>query len=218
MDEAELDKRIAEANDEFISEEEEVVAPTDLYDERQAIERDYAKKQFPRGARALVLATVKDVINGAGTNSLGLAYKRAKDDSDALREGGEATRAQLVINQYMQEHFLPAVEVVVNFTSPDELLNSKESLKTLDKYALGAGSMTGYTEAYVREAYRNQLGQVSQLSDPTVARAVRRINGLMDSYQVRPAEGLATKIKRQIDQGKHIASAEDYDLIVRVAG
>lgn len=222
-----LERNIDAANNMVVVDEEiettpaveEPVAsqPIDLYQARQDIQRDYSKKQFPRGSRALVLATVEDVVNGVGTNSLGLAYKRAKDESETLRENGETTRAQLVANQYMLESFLPAVEVVVNMTSPDELLNSKEGLKTLDKYALGAGSMTGYTAAYIREAYANQLGQVSQASDPTVVRAVRRINGLMDSYQMRPAEGLASKIKKQIDEGKHIASSEDYDLIARVA-
>ena len=69
-----LDKRIAEANDEFISEEEEVTPPpVDIYQEERNVQRDYAKKQFPKGSRTQVLATVKDVVEGAGTASLSRA-------------------------------------------------------------------------------------------------------------------------------------------------
>lgn len=214
-----LDKRIAEANDEFVSEEEEVAisAPTDLYDERQKIQREYAKKQFPRGARAEVLATVRDVINGAGTASLSRAYERARDDSEALDEMGDKRRAQLTRNQYMQESFLPAVEVVVNFTSPDELLNSKEALSQLDKYALGNGPMSGFTAAYVRTAYGNSLGQISPASSPDVTNAIDRVNGLLNTDQMVSAKGLARKTKQKIDKGERIASEEDYQFLVKVA-
>ena len=164
-----------------------------------------------------MLATVKDVVEGAGTASLTRAYKRARDDSESLKERGEDVRAQLVVNQYMQDHFLPAVEVVVNFTSPDELLNSKEALRILDKYALGVGAMTGYTAAYVREAYAAQLGQIEQASSPTVTHGVARLNGLLDTDQVQAAKAYARRLKKMIDDGKTISSSIDYDLISRVA-
>lgn len=214
-----LDKRIADANDEFISEEEVVETPSsvDVYQSEQNIQRDYARKQFPKGARTQVLATVKDVVEGVGTSSLAHAYKRARDDSEALKEMGDTRRAQLIVNQYMQEKFLPAVEVVVNFTSPDELLNSKEALKELDKYALGIGSMTGYTAAYVREAYGDQLGQVESASSPLITHEVARLNGLLDTDQMQTAYALAKKLKKMVDDGKAIASEPDYDLISTVA-
>lgn len=213
-----LDKRIAEANREFISEEPEPTPqPLDFYQAQQDTQRDYAKKQFPRGASVRVRATISDVLNGIGTASLARAYERARDDSESLKERGEDVRAQLVINQYMQDHFLPAVEVVVNFTSPDELLNSKEGLRLLDKYALGVGSMSGYTAAYVREAYANSLGQVESPSDPTISHGVARLNGLLDTDQIQAAHSLAKRLKKDIDDGKNISSESDYDLISRVA-
>lgn len=214
-----LEKRIKEANDIFISEEEEeqLPNPVDILQVQRDVQRDYAKKQFPKGARAQVNATVKDVIEGAGTDSLGRAYKRARDDSEVLEKMGDHRRAQLVRNQYMQEKFLPAVEVVVNFTSPDELLNSREALKTLDGYALGIGSMSGYTEAYVREAYGNALGAMPGASSPAVTAAVARINGYLDTDQNLSARALANKMKKSIDDGKDIANDEDYDLIATVA-
>lgn len=212
-----LDKRIADVNDEFISEEETMTAPNDIYQERQRIQRDYAKKSFPRGARSQVLVTVTDVIEGAGTQSLARAYERAKDDSETLREMGDKRRAQLVINQYMQESFLPAVEVVVDFTSPDELLNSREGLIKLDKYALGVGSMNGFTEAYVRQAYGSTLGQIEPASSPSVTHAVERVNGLLNTDQMVTAKGLAKKTKEKIDKGELIASELDYQLLSTVA-
>ncbi len=214
-----LDKRIAEANEEFVAEEEEVVTPppVDILQVQRDVQRDYAKKQFPRGARAQVNATIQDVINGAGTDSLARAYKRAKDNSEVLEEMGDHRRAQLVRNQYMQERFLPAVEVVINFTSPDELLNSREGLKTLDGYALGMGSMSGYTEAYIRKAYGDSLGAIQSASSPNVTDAVMRINGYLDSDQMLSARALANKTKKAIDDGKDIASEEDYNLVAMVA-
>lgn len=193
------------------------IAPKDLYAERQKIGREYEKKQFPRGARAEVLTTVQAVINGIGTSSLSRSYEYAKDNSEVLDEMGDHRRAQMTRNQYMQERFLPAVEIVVNFTSPDELLNSKQSLKELDKYALGTGSMSGYTEAYIRNAYGDSLGRVEQASSPEVTHATERLHGLLDSDQMVTAKGLAKKIKKKIDKGETISSEADYKFISTVA-
>ena len=217
MEESDLDKRIAEANEEFISEEVETPSPIDVLQTQRDIGRDYSVKQFPRGSREQVLATVKDVINGVGTDSLAQAYERAKADIDAVNQMGDHRRAQILTNQYMEEHFLPAVEVVVNFTSPDELLNCKKGLELLDKYALGLGSMSGYTSAYVREAYANALGQVDSASSPEIADAVMRINGFLDTDQMVLARSLAKRMKGKIDEGKVIASEPDYNLILNVA-
>lgn len=218
-----LDKRIAEANDEFISDEEEPVSrepgfvPSDLFQARQEVQRDYGKKQFPHGSRALVLATAKDVINGVGTDSLAQAYERAKDDSEVLEKMGNVRRAQLVREQYMQEHFLPAVEVVVNFTSPDELLNSKEGLAAFDEFVLGSRATSGYTAAYVRSAYESSLGQAASASSPKVQDTVSRLHGLLDSDQMTIAYGLARRVKREVDEGRTIASEKDYNFLSRVA-
>ena len=191
--------------------------PVDILQERRNITRDYAQKSFPRGSRAQVLATVQDVVNGIGTDSLGQAYERAKENAEAVDKMGDHRRAQIIKNQYMEDKFLPAVEVVVNFTSPDELLNSKKALSTLDKYALGTGSMSGYTAAYVREAYGNVLGQMPAASSPEVSDAVHRINGFLDTDQMVLARSLAKRVKKKVDDGEAIASEEDYDLLLNVA-
>lgn len=197
---------------------ETIEAPyIDVLQSQRNIVSEYEKKRYLRGARAQVLATVEDVINGVGTDSLGQAYERAKDDAEAVDKMGDHRRAQIIKNQYMQERFLPAVEVVVNFTSPDELLNCKKGLDTLDQYALGVGSMSGYTAAYIREAYGDSLGQAQAVSAPEVADAVYKINGFLDTDQMVLARSLAKRIKEKVDDGKTIASEEDYEFLLNVA-
>lgn len=189
----------------------------DFYQANKLVEEKESKRSYPRGARTQVLATVEDVVNGVGTDSLGQAYERAKDNADALNKMGDHERAQIVKDQYMENKFLPAVEVVVNFTSPDELLNCPKGLKTLDKYALGVGSMTGYTAAYVREAYGEALGQVQAASSPEVNDAVTKINGFLDTDQMVLARSLAKRTKEKVDDGKAIASEADYDFLLNIA-
>lgn len=189
-------------------------APVDYYAKTQKAMRNETKKSRPRGSSAYVMAVVRDAVAGGdGREGLAQAYRRAKGYS----ESGEKERRELYKQRYMEEQFLPVVESVVNFTSPDELLNSSQALDELDKYAMGIGSGSGYTEAYVRAAYGDTLGQQVGKSDPTVAQAVRSIRNLAASDQIRAAYGLAQKIKTQIDNGEHMADDADYDLISRVA-
>lgn len=116
----------------------------------------------------------------------------------------------------MQENFLPAVEIIVNSTSPDEVLNSKKALEELDKYVLLEGSGKGYTATYVRQAYGNQLGQQEGRSDDSVRSGVMRINALLDEGQVRTAVGIANDLKEKIDKGEAQADDIDFELIGRV--
>ena len=160
--------------------------------------------------------SVYAVIDGVGAEGLAHAYHEAKEDVDELKERGERGRAEIRRNQYMQENFLPAVEIVVNSTSPDEVLNSKKALEELDKYALLEGSGKGYTATYIRQAYGNQLGQQKGRSDPSVRSEVMIINSLLDNGQIREAVGVANKIKEKIDKGDAIADDIDYELIGRV--
>lgn len=190
--------------------------PIDIYQRDQVRIRDVNSKTFPKGSSAIVNTAVNAVLDGMGAEGLVRAYKRAKEDSDSLKERGERGRAELRRKQYMEESFLPAVELVVNSTSPDEVLNSKSALDELDKYALLEGSGKGYTASYIRQAYGNQLGQVEGRSDDSVRSGVRRINMLLDNGEIRTAFGIANKLKEQIDRGEHIADDVDYEMIGRI--
>lgn len=204
--------------------EKEVVGykPIDIYKQQTSMSRTEQKKTRPRGSSPIVLASAKAVISGDGMPAAGLAqaYKRAKDDRDMLKAKGEPGRADIVVNQYMEEHFLPAVETIIRYSSPDELLNCKPALSALDKLALGTGSMVGYTASYVRSAYGDLLGKDLdsrfEQSDPTVRDSVQRIKALSASDKIRSAIGVAKQIKKQIDDGECIASEDDYEIIARV--
>ena len=162
-------------------------------------------------------------MTGDGQRGAGLApaYKKARDDSDFFKKRGEEDRAEIVRNQYMEEHFLPAVEAVIAYSSPDELLNCREALAALDQYALGVGKTNGYTAQYVRSAYGNALGEDYSArtgkSDDYVTRIVYRIKMLANGDSNREAISLAVSAKKDIDEGAHIASDGDYALIGRVA-
>lgn len=206
--------------------EEEAEAPyepVDIYQRDRDARWEESQKVRPRGSSVLVKTVTESVINGDGVPGAGLAhaYKRAEDDSVSLKERGEIERSELARKQYMEERFLPAIEVVVNYTSPDELLNCKEALDALDKYALGVGTPKGYTAAYIRQAYGDVLGQdlddLLGRSDEAVLNAVRKIKMLADRDEVRTAIGVAKQIKKQIDSGEHIANDDDYAVIGRVA-
>lgn len=201
----------AEKNGEVVSPE-----PVDIYQRNQDRLYDVRQKSFPKGSSAAVNMATTAVVDGVGAEGLAKAYKRAKDDSDALKARGERGRAELVRQQYMQEDFLPAVEIVVNSASPDEVLNSKRALEELDKYVLLEGAGKGYTASYIRQAYGNQLGQREGRSDPSVRSGVVRINSLLDNGSIRSAVGVASSLKKKIDEGSAMADDIDYDLIGRV--
>jgi len=190
--------------------------PVDIYQRNQDRIYDVSQKSYPKGSSQAVNMSTYAVIDGVGAEGLAKAFKRAKDDSETLKARGERGRAELVRQQYMQENFLPAVEIVVNSTSPDEVLNSKQALEELDKYALLEGSGKGYTATYIRQAYGNQLGQQEGRSDASVRSGVMRINALLDDGQVRTAFGIANDLKEKIDKGEAMADDVDYDLIGRV--
>lgn len=237
--EEDLQNRIAAANEQFVSGEEVLNAPpdpnakpveaaqigtgkevpvwtpVDLYNRDTVRRYDESKKTRPKGSPAVVKAAVKAIVEGEG--GLARKYKVASGDSDYMLSIGDKKRASLVQKQYMEDSFWPAIEAIIDYSSPDELLNCREALSELDKYALGLGSMSGYTAAYVAQAYGDQLGQKEGKSDPSIIDTVRRIRILAESDDVRTAIGLAVKAKKQIERGEHIASDDDYELIRRVS-
>lgn len=188
----------------------------DIYQENANKMRENANKSFPKGSSQIVNYAVTQVVEGAGAEGLAHAYKEAREDDSELRKKGERERAGLVRRQYMNEHFLPALELVVNSASPDELLNNKRALDTLDQYVLSEGSGKGYTAQYVRSAYGNQLGQMEGRSDAYMRSKMRELNSLLDRGDVRLAYRLAKKLKDQVARGEHIADDADYDLMGRI--
>lgn len=196
--------------------EDAAAEPVDIYQRNQDRIREANQKSYPRGSSAIVNTAVYSVIDGAGGEGLAHAYKKAKEEVETLKDMDERGRADLRRQQYMQEYFLPAVELVVNSASPDEVLNSKQALADLDKYALLEGSGKGYTASYIRQAYGNQLGQISGKDDQNVRSAIRRLNMLLDNGEIRSAVGLANRLKKKIDNGEALSSDESYELLGRI--
>lgn len=202
---------------------EEVVRPefVDLYKQRTSAANAELKKTRPNGSSPRVNVIAQKLIDGEGSFGLGRAYKEYKDKVEKLKEGGEKRRAEIVKKQYMDERFLPAVETIIRYSSPDELLNCRDALEALDELALGVGGMNGYTASYIRQAYGDLLGSDLDgrfnTSDPFVSDTVRRIKRLIYDNNIRAAVGAAEQAKKQIDRGEHIANDDDYSIIVRVA-
>lgn len=215
--------KAAEAAAKEAANQPEPYVPVDIYQRNQDARIEEFNKKRPRGSSTLVKAVTQSIINGDGVPGAGLAvaYKRAEDDIDFYKKKGERDRADIARNQYMDEKFIPAVEAVVNYTTPDEVLNCKEALSALDKYALVLGNAKGYTASYIRSAYSDLLGQDLygdfDNSDQAVKEAVCRIKLLADTDQIRTAVGVAKQLKKQVDNGEHMASNDDYELIGRVA-
>ena len=209
--------KISPANSKITSESVQEWLPIDLYRNNQRKLVAEKRKEHPKGSRAIIKYVTETMVNGGdGSEGLARAKKRAEGDIDILKAQGYKDRAEIRKQQYMEEKFLPAVEIVIEYTSPDELLNCKEALNALDSMALGSGAMRGYTASYVRQAYGNVLGQTRGGSDPSVVAEMRRIRALVDNDQIRTAIGMATKLKKKIDDGDAMAEPEDYAVLGRI--
>lgn len=211
-----VEKDLAKRAEQQAIQTEPLPEPVDIYQRNQDRIYDVSQKSYPKGSSHAVNMSVYSVIDGVGAEGLAKAYKRAQDDVDALKDQGERGRAEIRRQQYMQEYFLPAVEIVVNSTSPDEVLSNQKALRELDKYALLEGSGNGYTATYIRQAYGNQLGQREGRSDASVRDGVMRINTLLDDGRVREAVGVANDLKEKINKGSAMADDLAYDLLSRI--
>lgn len=201
---------LAELPDGGTGDVDEVKVKVDLYDKNRVKNLKESKKVMPRGASTLMKKIAEEALGG-----LARQKKRAEVDSDYWKERGDKERAQMVKDQYMEECFLPAVEMVVISATPDEVLNAKDILSAFDDVTFEYGP--GYTASYIRTAYGDQLGNASNLSDGYVRDMISRIKYLASSDQIRAAYGLAKKVKDEIDNGNHTSSEDDYQMIARVA-
>lgn len=223
MNKATLLKRIEEANDSLFgnnkivpesvkNEQPQLSQPVDLYQQNRNRAYDYSKRRYPNGTNPVVTSALNAVLP-----RLRAAYKKATDDSDYLLKIGDKQRASIVKQQYTESEFLPAVESIIDFSSPDDILNSEKALRELDKYAIiGNRSGSGYTASYLRTIYQDGLGNQPARSDAFVKDSLGKIRMLYATDNVTAAIGLANSLKTQIEKGQHSASDEDYETINRV--
>lgn len=214
MTSEELDKRIAAANKEFLSEDEQPA--TDYYKQNvSAIDKELSKKK-PNGARAKMMIEGRYIMDG-----LAFENEKAKRARDIAIARGDNKVAGLIMSQYMQDKFLPAIETLVRLNSASELLNSEKMLEELDKRAIVPSnqSASGYTKAFVISLYQDELQNPTPpvMSDSTVRCCMRDINNLMQSGNIRTAVGKAEKMLKKIDAGQQIAVDDDYLILQKIA-
>lgn len=223
MDEKELQKRIDAANNKYLSDgtegsesdvsTESGYTPVDIYQTAKNARYEANKAYSVNGSSPKVLLDLKAVLK-----QLAAAHKKAKSDSELYLNRGDTAWARYANDQYMEEQFLPAVQSLIDFNSVDEVVNNKQALSELDKYAtLDNTSGSGYTLSFIRSMYPNDFGKYSGTSDSIVVDKLRRMNNLLMNDRVRAAVGIAKGIKKDIDNGKNIASEEDYETITKVA-
>ena len=206
----ELFKENYYAGEDLPDDNEKVPEVVDLYDQNRIKMREENKKVFPHGASTLTKKIADEALA-----ELARSHRDAEGKSDYWESRGDKVRAKMVKDQYMEEKFLPAVEMVIIASTPDEVLNAKDILSAFDEQTFEYGP--GYTASYIRTAYGDQLGNASNGSDGYVKDVVERVKFLAGDGQIRSAYGLAKKAKEEIDNGSHQADDTDYEIITRVA-
>ena len=170
--------------------------------------QDYVEAT-PRGSSQKV-----QIDAAEAADRLRAAYRRARDDSELMRKKGDKQRAQMVIDQYMEDYFLPAVEAVIIMNNVDQVLNSKAALDTLDELVLlPAGSGSGYTRQYIMSLYDKFRGYDEGSSDMAVVHTLGKIHKLIEQDEIRAAIGAAKRLKDKIDNGENQANDEDYETL-----
>jgi hypothetical protein len=190
--------------------EDMYLRPIDWYQNNVNIRSDMEKKTYPRGASTLTRQIAKEELE-----KLAKLKKRAEMDAKYWESRGDKERAQMAKDQYIEEKFLPAVELVIVASTPDEVLNAKDILKAFDDLSMQYGP--GYTESYIRTAYEDQRGNTVSQSDGYVRDNISQIRHLANTDQIRSAYSLAKRIKDEVDKGQHTSSDSDYEILTRVA-
>lgn len=210
FEEANLGREDADMVMDRTSVEDVPMEPVDYYQQAEKKRSQKINKPTPRGASTLTKEIATEELE-----KLSKLKKRAEMDVEYWKARGDKERAQMAKDQYIEEHFLPAVEMVIIASTPDEVLNAKDILKEFDNLSLQYGP--GYTASYIRTAYGDQLGNASARSDGYVQSMVERIKFMSANDQIRAAFGTAKKLKEEIDNGEHTADEDDYEIITRVA-
>ncbi len=155
-----LKKEAHEFNNKRMEKQDKPVmaSPVDFYEKNSYKLREESRNVHPRGASTLTKQIAKEELE-----KLSKIKNRAEMDVKYWEDRGDKERAKMVKDQYMEEKFLPAVEMVVIASTPDEVLNAKDILKEFDDLSMQYGP--GYTASYISTAYGDQLGNASSQSD-----------------------------------------------------
>lgn len=209
-----LEDKIRKATDSFF-EENRGDAPSslppndrkDFYDDlRRDIEKE-GKRRYSSGARPKLSLETEAIVKGLATD-----FCSAKRRYESNLQRGDTRIADVIASQYMHDTFLPAVEAMVRLNSVDEMLGSPDMLEKLDGYVIVRGNSAGngFTRAFIKSLYSDELGRGPVMSDSTVRDGIRDIELLLARGAVRTAIGRAEKLLKKIDAGQQIAIDDDY--------
>lgn len=216
-----LEEKIRKATDSFFEENRGDDAPSsstsdggkDFYDDlRRDVEKE-ERRRYSSGARPKLSLETKAIVKGLAAD-----FCSAKRRYESSLRRGDMRIADIIASQYMHDVFLPAVEAMVRLNSADEMLGSPDMLKKLDEYVIVRGNSIGdgFTRAFIKSLYSDELGRGPVMSDSTVRDGIRDIELLLARGAVRTAVGRAEKLLKKIDAGQQIAIDDDYLILNKV--
>lgn len=194
----------------------------DIYEDHKQKDRKVLDRVYTNGSSPIARHAVISVIETPKADGFTLAdeWNKTRLAIQKALKHSRVDTAEAIRRQYMENHFLPAVVVVVNSSSPDEVVGSEYITKKLDAYAIPNISQShgpGYTEQWVKTRYAEHLGGGRQaVSDPTVREYMRKINYNFDEGNPRTALSYAVKCKKMVDDGDALAGEADYELLERI--
>lgn len=218
---AEIDKRLKEAfnTDGQIPAPEPPEAPSqaqpvDYYQMQQNAAYEASQKPTTYGSPAQIGRIVDNMVDGFKQER----YNVAKNQYDHLIDANAGDQAEYMRQDYMVKNALPLVESLVEAYGAGAILNNKQALSKLDEVMItGNGSGDGYTEGYIKQMHKQQLGNQPSLSDMEVTNAVRRIKSMADNDDIRGSVSEAKRIRDKVDNGEVSASEDDYALLLQVS-
>ena len=161
-------------------------------------------------------AEMKQVVKELVDNTSEKYYNAYKHQYDHLVDANDMNSAKQMANEYMMYHALPVIASLVETYGADAVINSPDTLEQLDSIMLtGNGAGDGYTKAYIKQMYSQNLGTNKSTSDIEVIRGLQRATGIANQGDIRSAVGMAKALKEKIDRGELSASSEDYSKLIQ---
>lgn len=189
-----------------------VPQPTDYYQMQANAAHEASQRPTTYGSPAEMKQVVKELVD----NTSEKYYNAYKHQYDHLVDANDMDSAKQMANEYMMYHALPVIASLVETYGADAIINSPGTLEQLDSIMLtGNGAGDGYTRAYIKQMYSQNLGTNGSKSDIEVTRGLQKATGIASQGDIRSAVGIAKTLKEKIDRGELSASSEDYSKLIQ---
>lgn len=188
--------------------------PVDYYQMQENAAYEASQKPTAYGSPAQVGRIVDKMVDEFKQTN----YNVSRNQYDHLLDVEAKDQAEYLRQDYMTGSALPMVESLVEVYGADAILNNKKALAKLDEVMItpnGAGD--GFTEGYLKQMHKQQLGSQGSASDAEVVYGVSQVKNLADNDDIRGSVSLAKQLKEKIDNGQLSANSEDYNLLLQVS-